>query len=136
MESMVAIDNALKGRPAYITNAAAAGKMKTTLKNDYQGGYIWENYSPVVPKGIVNGYDAYITNVLSTETRGTNANCAAVFFGDWTQLMIGQWGAGMDLLVNPYSLDTAGEIRVIIAGYYDVEVAYPESFAAMMGMEL
>ena len=135
MEQMVATDNALAGKTAYITNAAAAGKMKTTLKNDYQGGYIWENYSPVVPKGIVNGYDAYITNVLSTETKGTNTNCAAVFFGDWTKLMIGQWG-GMDLLVNPYSLDTVGTIRVIIAGYYDVEVMYPEAFAAMMGMEL
>ena len=136
LESMVATDNALQGRPAYITNATAAGKMKTTLKTDYQGGFLWEIFSPVVPKGMINGYDAYVTNVISnSQTRGTNSNCSSLVFGDWTKLMIGQWGGGLDLIVNPYSLDTYATIRVVIAGYYDIEVMYAEAFAAIEGLE-
>ncbi|KKM71716.1 hypothetical protein LCGC14_1427720, partial [marine sediment metagenome] len=55
--------------------------------------------------------------------------------GDWTKLMIGQWGGGLDLIVNPYSLDTYATIRVVIAGYYDIEVMYTEAFAAIEGLE-
>lgn len=137
LESMVATDNALKGRPAYITNATAAGKMKTTLKTDYQGGFIWEIFSPVVPKGMINGYDAYVTNVISNaSSRGSSgAVVSSLVFGDWTSLMIGQWGGGLDLIVNPYSLDTYATIRVVIAGYYDIEVTHPEAFAAIEGLE-
>ena len=134
LETMVATDNGMAAKMAYITNATAAGKMKTTLKSTYQGGYIWEMFTPLT-KGMVNGYDAYITNNISNSiTRGTNSNCSALVFGDWSQLLIGQFGA-VDLIVNPYSLDTYGEIRVVVAGYYDIAVKQPKAFAAIAGLE-
>lgn len=134
LETMVAVDNALRARLAYVTNATAAGAMKTTLKNTYQGGYIWEMFTPL-NKGLVNGYDAYITNCISHAlTRGTGTGLSAVIFGDWSQLMIGQWGA-LDLIVNPYSLDTYGVIRVTVAGYYDIAVKQAAAFAAIAGLE-
>ncbi len=134
MEKMVATDNGLAGKLAYITNATAAGLMKTTLKNTYQGGYIWEQFTPLT-KGMVNGYDAFITNTISNATtRGENSDTSLLFFGDWSQLLVGSWG-GLDLLVNPYSLDTYGTIRVVIAGYYDIAVKQPAAFAAMAGLE-
>lgn len=134
LETMVATDNAMAAKMAYITNATAAGKMKTTLKSTYQGGYIWEMFTPLT-KGMINGYDAYITNNISNAiTRGTNSACSALIFGDWSQLLIGQWGA-VDLIVNPYSLDTYGEVRVTVAGYYDLGVKQPSAFAAIAGLE-
>lgn len=134
MEKMVAVDNALKAKLAYITNATAAAKMKVTKKDTYQGGWIWENFTPLT-KGMVNGYDAYITNTISSAiTRGSNNDCSAVIFGDWSQVMIGQWGA-VDLIVNPYSLDTYGTVRVVIAGYYDIALKQPKAFAAIAGLE-
>jgi HK97 family phage major capsid protein/HK97 family phage prohead protease len=134
LESMVATDNGMAAKMAYITNATAAGKMKTTLKSTYQGGYIWEMFTPLT-KGMINGYDAYITNTISNGiTRGTNNNCSALIFGDWSQLLIGQFGA-VDLIVNPYSLDTYGTVRVVVAGYYDVAVKQPKAFAAIAGLE-
>jgi hypothetical protein len=42
--------------------------------------------------------------------------------------MIGQWG-GLDLIVNPYAGDIYATVRVVIAGYYDLAVKHPESFA-------
>jgi HK97 family phage major capsid protein len=134
MEKMVAVDNALKARLAYITNATAAAKMKVTKKDTYQGGWIWENFTPLT-KGMVNGYDAYITNTISNSiTRGSNSDCSAVIFGDWSQAMVGQWGA-VDLIVNPYSLDTYGTVRVTIAGYYDIALKQAKAFAAIAGLE-
>ena len=135
METMVAEDNGLMGSLAYITNSTIAGKFKTTLKDTYQGGYIWEQFTSL-DKGMINGYNAYVTNAISkATTRGTNAATSLLFFGDWAQLIIGQWGAGLDLLVNPYSNDTYGVIRVVAAGYYDIAVKQPKAFAAMAGIE-
>jgi len=135
METMVAEDNGLQGKLAYITNATIAGLFKTTLKDSYQGGYLWEQFTPLGPKGMINGYDAYVTNTISnTTTRGTDSTCSLLFFGNWAELIIGQWGAGLDLLINPYSLDVYGEVRVVAAGYYDIAVKHPKAFAAMAGI--
>ena len=135
LERMIAEDNALEGNSlAYITNAKAAGKMKNTLKSTYQGGYIWEMFTPLTD-GMVNGYNAYITNALpSTLTRGTGEALSAVVFGNWKDLIIGQWGA-LEFIVNPYSLDKTDEIRVTGVGYFDLGLRHAESFAAIEGLE-
>jgi len=117
MESMVAVDNALASSMAYICKATAAAKLKTTTRDSTAGGYIWEN-DPLL-KGTIDGYPAFVTNVFTDDT---------IIFGDWTQMMYGQWG-GLDLLVNPYSLDTYAQVRVVIAGYFDVALRHAESFA-------
>jgi HK97 family phage major capsid protein len=134
LERMVAEDNALDGNLAYITNAKAAGKMKATLKSTYQGGYIWEMFTPLTD-GMINGYDAYVSNVIpSTLTRGTGTGLSAVVFGNWRELRIGQWGA-IEFIVNPYSLDTTDEIRVTGVGYFDIGINHVASFAAIEGLE-
>ena len=125
MEKMVAVDNALAAKMAYIMKATVAAKAKTTEKASNTAQFIWENFTPLAPSGMVNGYPAYVTNVFTDDS---------IIFGNWSELMIGQWG-GIDLLVNPYSLDTYGTIRVVIAGYYDVAVRHAESFARIDDVE-
>jgi HK97 family phage major capsid protein len=117
MESMVAVDNALAAKMAYIMKATAAGKLKTTEKASSTGQFIY-GQDPLLG-GTVNGYPAHITNVFTDDT---------VLFGNWAELMIGQWG-GLDLIVNPYAGDIYATVRVVIAGYYDLAVKHPESFA-------
>jgi hypothetical protein len=77
---------------------------------------------------MINGYPAYITNVLSNST--TNR----VFFGNWADFYIGQWGDAIDLIVNPYSGDTTGTIRVVMSGYYDVNVGQLNSFCQIKNL--
>ena len=124
MEKMVAVDNALVAKMAYICKATAAAKLKTTTRDSTAGGYIWEN-DPLL-KGTIDGYPAFVTNVYTDDT---------IIFGDWTQLMYGQWG-GLDLLVNPFSLDTYAQVRVVIAGYFDVALRHAESFARIDDLKL
>ena len=116
MEKHVAVDNALAARMAYVMKATAAAKLKTTARDSVAGGYIWESS---LVGGEVNGYPAYVTNVFTDDT---------VIFGDFSALMYGQWG-GLDLLVNPYSLDTYAQIRVVIAGYFDMALRHGQSFS-------
>jgi hypothetical protein len=124
METMVSVDNAIGARMAYIMKTTAAGKLKTTARDSVGGGYIWEARN--ADGGEVNGYPAYVSNVFTDDT---------IIFGNWAELMYGQWG-GLDILVNPYSLDTYAQIRVVISGYYDVAVAHPESFARIDDLKL
>ena len=135
LERMVAEDNALMENLAYITNATAAGAMKRTTKESAgYNGYIWEMMTPLTD-GMVNGYNAYITNAISNAgTRGTGTALSAVVFGNWKELLIGQWGP-IEFIVNPYSRDIYDEIRVTGLGYFDLAVRHPESFAAIEGLE-
>jgi HK97 family phage major capsid protein len=47
--------------------------------------------------------------------------------GDFSQLAIGHWGA-VDLLVNPFSLDDQGFVRLTASMHADIIAARPESF--------
>jgi len=123
MEAMVSADNALNAKLAYIMKSSAAAKLKSTARDSVGGGYIWEGTLAGAP---VNGYPAHITNVFTDDT---------IIFGNWKELIYGQWG-GLDLLVNPYSLDTYAQVRVVIAGYFDVGLRHVESFSRIDDLKL
>ncbi|KKM27303.1 hypothetical protein LCGC14_1576020, partial [marine sediment metagenome] len=118
MESMIAVDNALAAKMAYIVKSTVAAKLKITPRVASTDSIMIWGQDPLLG-GTINGYPALVTNVFTDDT---------VILGDWTQLMYGQWG-GLDLLINPYSLDTYAQIRVVIAGYFDVALRHAESFA-------
>jgi len=132
LESMVGADNALRGNLAYITNSTMGGYMKTLTKTDYQGGFLWENFTPLAGgEGLVNGYKAYTTNVLSNAlTKGTGTGLSPIVFGNWSELMMGVWGA-QEFIIDPYSRVTYDEINVVTVGYFDYALRHPESFATI-----
>lgn len=133
LETEVAQDNADINSMAYITNAKIRGLLKQTVRvASTDSRFIWaEGGQPL------NGYPCYVTNqVSSTLTKGTSTEvCSAIFFGDWSQLLIGMWG-GLDLLVDPYSLSTKGALRLVAFQDCDIAVRYAQSFAAMLDAKL
>jgi len=54
------------------------------------------------------------------KTIGCAANQA--YYGDWSNLAIGQWGA-LDLTVDPYTAAGTGELVITINSYFDYDVA-------------
>lgn len=126
LESDVAIANADVGSLGYLTNAKVRGKLKTTSKVSGQNGFIWED-------GMVNGYTAAVSNqVPSNLTKGSSSGVAsAIIFGNWSDLIIGQWGT-LDLLVDPYSGSTSGTVRVVALQDVDIAVRHAVSFSAML----
>ncbi len=128
LETEIAQDNADVGNLAYITNAKVRGKLKGTAKvasTDSQ--MIWQD-----GEYPINGYKCYISNqVSSTLTKGNQSLSSAIFFGNWADLLIGQWGV-LDMLVDPYTGGTAGTVRVVALQDVDVAVRHAQSFAAML----
>jgi HK97 family phage major capsid protein/HK97 family phage prohead protease len=112
MESKIAADNADVGAMAYITNSTIYGGFKTSEKASSTAQFVLE------PGGTVNGYPVVRSNQVAT---------GDVFFGVWSQMMMGMWGA-LDLQVNPYALDTSGGVRVTALQDVDVAVRHPEAF--------
>ena len=128
LETQVAQDNADVGRLAYMTNTKVRGKLKQTAKvSSSDSVMVWADGS-----NPLNGYATWVTNQVSSAlTKGTTTTCSAIFFGNWADLVIGQWGT-LDLLVDPYTGSTAGTVRVVALQDVDIAVRHAASFAAML----
>lgn len=124
-ETETATDNALMDRLGYLTTPGVAGLLKTTKRDVAGNGFIWEGSNTA---STVNGYRAMRTTQMpSTLTKGSGTNLHGMIFGNWAELLIGQWG-GVDLLVNPYTKGKEALIEFIINAWYDVDVRHAASF--------
>ena len=126
----VAIDNALTGAASFLTNHKVKAKMMATPK---QSSGVEGNFLLAAPYDNLAGYPVVVSNqVTSALTKGGSSGvCSAMFFGVWSDLMIGQWG-GIELIVDPMSLSTAGATRIVALAELDVAVRNAESFAACL----
>jgi HK97 family phage major capsid protein len=127
LETEVAIDDADIGALGYMTTAGIRGKLKKTKTDTGSGIFVW-------PSGAreLNGYSVGVSSqVPSTLTKGTSSgNCHAIIFGNFNDLLIGQWG-GVEFMVNPYAKDTEGIVRINAWTFYDILIRRAQSFAAM-----
>jgi HK97 family phage major capsid protein len=125
-ETETATDNADMGRLGYLFTPGVAGLLKTTKRDTAGNGFIWEGPNG---SGNVNGYRALTTTQMpSTLTKGSSSGvCHAAIFGNWQELIIGQWG-GVDLLVNPYTKGKEATVEVIVNSWWDIEVRHAASF--------
>ena len=130
----MAVDNADIGSLAYLTNAKGRGKLKTVEKASNTGQFIWTD-SPERGFGNVNGYRAAASNqVPSNLTKATTGTAlSAMIFGNWNDLVIGQWGF-LDVLVDPFTLAKKGNIIVTVHQDVDIAVRRVASFAAIVDM--
>ena len=77
----------------------------------------------------LNGYAAMASNQIPSDlTKGTGSSLSAIIFGNFSDLIVGSWGPGTELLVNPYSKDKEGVIKVVGFSFVDVGIRHPESF--------
>ncbi|MFM6052928.1 MAG: phage major capsid protein, partial [Sphaerospermopsis kisseleviana] len=123
METELAQDNADVGSLGYLTNAKVRGKLKTTVKNPVgtDSDWIWENGTdPVI--GMLNGYMAGVSNqVPSNLTKGTGTNLSAIIFGNFADILIGEWGV-LEILPNPYGSGyDSGSIEIRALQTVDVQ---------------
>jgi len=129
LESAVAVSNAIvnDGTTGYLTSSKVRGKLKQVYRNPTYGEI------PVWKSNEVNGYRAEVSNQVSdTLTKGSSSGIAsAIFFGDWSQLLVGMFG-GLDLVVDPFTLATTNKTRITANAYADVAVRHPESFSVML----
>ena len=132
-ETDVAVNNADVGRLAYISSVKVRGKLKQVVGNpgvtSTQTGYgapIW------TADNTINGYPAFATtNCL--DTFNTNAE-GGLYFGAWSDMVIGQFGDSVDITIDNFSQALAGSIRLVINSYWDVAVRRGGSFSKCEGI--
>lgn len=128
LETDVAVSNAAVGKLAYLTNAKVRGKLKQVEKATNTAQFVWgDGETPL------NGYKAAVSNIISsTLTKGSSSGvCSAIVFGNWADLVIGEWGI-IDFLVDPYTGSAAGTVRVRVLMDTTIGVRHAASFSAML----
>ncbi|WP_186298412.1 phage major capsid protein [Extensimonas perlucida] len=148
LHAQVAAANADGGQMAYLINSATLAALMRSKATT--GQYLWsglggaqgENYAPAgTAPGAVQqgtGYSfmglplAVSNNVPSDLTKGAATGLSALVFGNWSDVLIGEWGV-LEILPNPYAagIYEAGAIQLRALQTIDVAVRHPQSFAVM-----
>lgn len=149
LESSLTTQNADIGRLAYLTSPQVRGVLKQTLKNPAgtDATWIWEGIDPDSAQammvegagtyGMINNYLAASTSQIpSNLTKGSGTGLSALLFGNFSDLLIGQWG-NLEILVNPYESDafSRGDILVRVFMTIDIALRHGESFAICRDVE-
>jgi len=75
------------------------------------------------------GYEARSSNqVPKTGTRGSTSNNHALILGVWATMVIGMWGSGFELIVDPFRLKKQGMIELTTFMLGDIILKYPQAF--------
>lgn len=119
-ETAVATANADVDTMAYLSTAATRGKLKGATKASNYPAYIWENDVSFRPDGVVNGYRAAVSNQVPSDK---------VVFGNFADMFIADW-AGLDIVVDPYTLAANSEVRIVLNMWADIGLRHAASFAA------
>lgn len=126
LETAVADKNAdLSDRLGYLTTPSVRGylKQKEVAKNT--AVFCWTQSTP--QDGALNGYPAMTSNILRPKTAG-NKKVHPIIYGAWDQIIIGEFGT-LQVLVNPYSLQHMGSVRISSVMEVDIAIRYEEAFA-------
>ncbi|WP_288319802.1 phage major capsid protein [uncultured Parasutterella sp.] len=130
METQVATENADVTNMYYLCNAATIGFLKK-IKNS-SGDYIWKPITEAVRNGFpgeVNGYAVGRSNqVRGGLTKGTATTCNEIYFGNWADLLVGEWGF-LEIDVNRYGDSwKSGGVEIRALQSIDIAVRHPKSF--------
>lgn len=115
LEKALEEDNALVGSLAYCVNPAQKAELKTTEAATNTAVFLLEN-------GEINGFPAHSSNQVPSGN---------IIFGDWSAVMVGTFGPGLDIVVDPYTQSASRIIRITSSLLVDVAVRTAESFSAI-----
>ncbi|ODB94865.1 hypothetical protein A3197_19215 [Candidatus Thiodiazotropha endoloripes] len=113
LEGTLAAANADEGNLGYATTPAVMTTLKTVDKGTDTGQFVWANSK-------MNGLPARYTN---------NMPAGNIIIGKWSDLLIGIWGQGIQLAVDPSTNFASGSVRVRAILGVDIAVRNAESFA-------
>lgn len=125
LESMVEVNNAATGRLGYLLSNKIKGTLKTQPVAEGTPLMV------LADNNQLNGYQFVASNLVKDAAKGTATAASAIVFGNWSDLIIGQWG-GMDITTDPYTLARLGQVRITINTFWDILVRRAASFAAML----
>jgi HK97 family phage major capsid protein len=123
-ETQVAAANALQGNMAFVISPATRAKFKNQPKvGSTFPNFLFDQNNDGSGDGYINGYYGIVTNQVGTASTVQNQ----VIYGNWNDLIMASF-AGLDVVVDPFSLSKAAQIQITITQWMDVAVRHAGSF--------
>lgn len=124
LKTLIKSANADMGTMGYIMNPKLQGHYENTKTDAGSGQFVMNGEDRLL------GYNVGVsTNVPDNLTDGGDTDLLALIFGNFSQLVICNW-AGVDLLVNPYTFDSTGQVQVTVNSWWDIYLRHEQAFAA------
>jgi HK97 family phage major capsid protein len=121
--------NVSNGNIGFLTNPDVMTALEATKIDAGSGRMVWEGDR-------VGGYAAAFSNGVPDDlTKGTGTNLSAAILGNFNDLVIGQWGNTVDLVVDPYTKKTSAQLEIAANGYFDVALRHDESFSVIKDID-
>ena len=140
LEGALSEDNALTGSLGYIAHSKIINQLKKARaggSTTTDGAYLWNSNLQDISRGStpgsINGYSIRENNLLPTNlTKGSASTCTPIIFGNFSDIYVGMWGAGIEVSISETEDDfikLLTSIRAVTT--MDVAVAHAQSFAAI-----
>lgn len=125
MEENLSTYNGLQGNLAFIMPPSVRKSLRQLYLNSTYGEIPLFQAGKENDMGTVLGYNTFVTNQLA---QYSGKDC--VIFGDFSQLMIGTWGA-IDLIIDPYTESKTGNVVITIFADVDILIRHGQSFSVI-----
>jgi HK97 family phage major capsid protein len=133
MEYELAVDNALKGKLGFVFHPAIKRNLMKRKVAQYSGDTGGEYIINPMAESLFQTWLGYpykmTTQIPINLTKGSGTNLTEVYFGNWQELMIGQWG-GMEIALSQETSDAfeKDQTWIRILQEVDIAVRHPQSF--------
>ena len=127
LAALVEDQNIRMDSPGFLINVLTRATLQNTKVDAGSGIFLMGDNNTLL--GQTTATSSLVPKNLNKGTV-TNNSLSAAIFGNWRDLLIPQWG-GLDITVDPYTLATEGEVRIIIQSFFDVLVQRPKAFSVV-----
>jgi len=131
----VADANADEGSLGWVTTPLMAAKMMSTAEHDTAAAANWV-WRGTFREGTMAGYPARGTNQISktmVDSAPTGGSEHGIIFGNWADMIIGMFGGGIEIVVDPYAKKKQALIEVTSFQLTDLILRHGESFSKSHG---
>ena len=120
----VASQDGLSGGEVFVVSPAIYQKLATLIQVT--------GVSAVMVNDMLQGYKVYMSTHLNQNvTKGTTTSgTGQLLFGNFSNLLLARW-SGVDLLIDPYTLGSSSEVKVIANQWMDLGARQPKAFATI-----
>jgi len=137
MQYELQVDNAYQGNLGYVFHPAIRRKLLQSKVAQYSGDTAGEYIiQPMVSDAQLQSWIGHpyqmTTQIPINLTKSTGSDLTEVYFGNWQEMLIGQW-AGMSIMASQETSDAFEKMQtwVRIAQEVDIQVRHPESFCVI-----
>jgi HK97 family phage major capsid protein len=134
--ALVETSDGRNARRKFLINPKLKSKLKQTELDSGSGAFVM-GYNGLFQSqmGVIDGYDTLSTaNVPSDLDKGsTTGVCSAMVFGDFSQVVVGQFGV-IDLVVDPYTSARTATINYTLNQYVDSTILQPNALGSILDL--